>query len=143
MSEVNHGIVMLMPDYSNWTEWTEQRLQKLFQRYDLKFFDGRLSENGWTVKVKSIPRRGQGMVMFKFFTDEYEKQILFDPLYCWSNNWRMRADLLHEMAHAASGDGGHHENGAWCAEMKRLKVAGAPVGAGLHYERKQERAWKK
>lgn len=112
------------------SEWTEPRLQELFRRYDREFFDGRLT--GWTVRMKKPHSRGRGAVDFAAFTDDHAKEILLDPLYCVFDRL-VESHLLHEMAHAASGDAWHHKTGPWYLEMKRLEEAGAPVG----------RSWKK
>ncbi len=112
------------------TVWTEQRLQTQFRLYDLMFFDGRLSD--WTVLAKEPFPRGTASgtpVLFVGFTDEWKKQILVSPVTLGiSKDSRIKSVLLHEMAHAASGDGTHGKTGAWGQEMNRLKAARAPVG---------------
>jgi hypothetical protein len=101
-------------------QWDSQRLQRLFDRYNERFFGGRLV--GWTVvpfsgKVKGAIGHCHGQCV-----DEM-KQIRICGTYHESDR-EVRATLVHEMAHAVTS--GEHED-EWPAEMKRLRRAGAPT----------------
>jgi hypothetical protein len=108
-------------------------LGRLFDRYNLKYFDGRLS--GWTVGCTNADRtlcriepNVGGLCCLA------TKRISID-IENWWTSWDLRMTMIHEMAHAASFDESHWGDGAWFAEMERLKRAGAPAHSPTKYLR--------
>jgi hypothetical protein len=53
----------------------------------------------------------------------------------WTDDRELRSTLLHEMAHAASGDPGHFGGEPWHEEMERIRRAGAPTHNPRRYSR--------
>ena len=97
------------------TTWTDERLQRLFQNYNRKFWKGQLA--GWIVNAEENHYVAQGYCNRK--------------TKCISVRWEahrtdmeVRATLVHEMAHAASSV---YHGRVWRNEMGRLKKAGAPT----------------
>jgi SprT-like family len=94
--------------------WGEKRLQCLFERYNRKHWRGRLPQ--YRVVPTALDCLGQC---------RHQKRIIeIDPNRHESDR-RVRATLLHEMAHAAAPGRGHGLK--FFAEMERLLRRGALV----------------
>jgi hypothetical protein len=97
-------------------KWPEKRLQRLFQRYNQKFWNGRLA--GWMVQDSpDIPS------IYGYCSSSKTKRI-YVRVEAHKSDRHVRATLIHEMAHAATYRG---HGGRWLLEMQRLKRAGAPT----------------
>jgi hypothetical protein len=96
-------------------EWTERRLQRLFQLYNRKFWNCRLT--GWTADFDVDHPGGFG------YCNRKTKRISV-RLANHTSDQSVRATLVDEMAHAASSLG-HGKK--WRLEMQRLRRAGAPT----------------
>ncbi len=118
--------------------WSEQRLTRLFERYNRKFFAGRLS--GWTVSHtwdEPFDRYKDGA----YFTGycNLERKRIFVHLNC-QTDYEVRTTLLHEMAHAVTNDPQHKIGGAWAVEIERLRAAGARVPSAAYHIGRLSRA---
>jgi hypothetical protein len=102
---------------SSLTVWEDSRLMSQFERYNLRFWSGRLE--GWSVIESEECAGTYGEC------DPSRRLILVRP---WKHNsdFEVRATLVHEMAHAAS-NRDHDEK--WRMEMMRVKALGAPTDA--------------
>jgi predicted SprT family Zn-dependent metalloprotease len=92
----------------------QQALEKTFQKFNLRFFNGRLSL--WRLRL-SRDLNGQG------YCEPSSLSIHINPARCHSND-EFQVTILHEMAHAIA-DMSHGVR--WRNEMRRLRQAGAPV----------------
>jgi hypothetical protein len=97
------------------TNWTDERLRRLFERYNARFWSGALA--GWTAEFLSDHSGAFG------FCDKNAKRVEI-RLETHKSDREVRATLVHEMAHAAVG-ADHDET--WRLEMVRLRKAGAPT----------------
>ena len=95
--------------------WSDERLRRLFDRYNQRFFSGRLSD--WTVDSSENHLGHYG------YCNPETKRISI-RVEAHRNDRQVRATLVHEMAHAVT-DVDH--NAEWQSEMARLKSAGAPT----------------
>jgi hypothetical protein len=107
------------------------RFQRLFDRYNRRFFGGQLS--GWTVGCSDADRAKCGD-KFAGFCDPDAKRISLNT-EPWISSWEVRRIIVHEMAHAATSDMEHWSGGRWCEEMERLRRAGAPAEDPARYVR--------
>jgi len=97
--------------------WTEERLQRLFDDYNRRYWRGRLPR--YNVVISDT--------YWGSACDRRNRQVFFHPVvFERSSERQVRETLLHEMAHAAT-PGVHSK--AWYREMKRLHRLGAPVDA--------------
>ena len=95
--------------------WTDDRLNRLFARYNQEFWSGRLA--GWKALARDDHNGLYG------FTDDKQRQV-YIRLSVHPDDHELRATLIHEMAHAATNlDHGR----TWRKEMVRLKREGAPT----------------
>jgi hypothetical protein len=95
--------------------WSEERLRRLFDRYDRIYWRGNLS--GYRVVLADLSQeRCVGRC------DWSKKIIKIDPH--GESDHDVRATLLHEMAHAASRSG---HTVPFFAQLERLLKRGAPV----------------
>jgi hypothetical protein len=119
--------------------WNDKRLQRLFDRYNRRFFDSRLV--GWTVGCgqsdRAVCRRRPGSP-FAGYCADWTKRISMDIWPSWSDR-KVRSTLLHEMAHASSGDGFHYHSGPWAKEMKRIRRLGATTHCPHRFIRRVDR----
>jgi SprT-like family protein len=93
------------------------KLQKLFERYDRRFFGGQL--RGWTVDEVHCSDSGAGHGEYGSCCNETREifiQIGLSPS-------EKRKTLLHEMCHAVASDECHDE--PWQREMLRIAELGA------------------
>lgn len=97
------------------TNWTHQRIQRLFNRYTKRFWQGKLA--GWTVDTSGDHPGAFGYcnpnthrISVRLGTHETDREV--------------KATLVHEMAHAAT-NGAHGRK--WRNELERLTKAGAPT----------------
>lgn len=98
--------------------WTEENLQRAFNRYNAKYWRGRLP--GYRIVIEAMPE-AMGLC------DSRRKIITVDVLR-HKNRRGMRSTLLHEMAHAAAdirGSQGHDLK--FFAEIEKLLRMRAPV----------------
>lgn len=95
------------------TTWTDSRLARLFDRYNRRFWNGRLPK--YSVIASDLYRGG--------LCKKRERQI-FINLDTFRSDKEIRATLLHEMAHAATRDS---HGKYWQSEMERLAEEGAPI----------------
>ncbi len=94
---------------------TQSRLEQIFDRYNRRYWRGRLPSYQIIVSEKH----------WGSCCDRKSRQIYMHPvLFERFDQNAIRRTLLHEMAHAAT-QGVHGE--AWQREMKRLHRRGAPV----------------
>jgi hypothetical protein len=95
--------------------WNDERLRKLFDRYNQLYWRGTLS--GYRVEMADLSKeRAWGICEWK------TKTIRIDPRH--RNSLSIRGTLLHEMAHAASRSG---HTVPFFAQLERLLKRGAPV----------------
>jgi hypothetical protein len=97
------------------TEWTQQRLLRLFEGYNRRFFKRRLT--GWKADLS-----GDHPGEFGFCNEEAKRISVRSDTH--ASDQAVRRTLAHEMAHASSNPD-HGE--AWRLEMQRLRRAGAPT----------------
>ena len=76
------------------TNWTEARLQRLFDRYNCRYCCGKLS--GWRVVIEQQDAPWAGLCVHR------DRKIRID-VAGHPSDVRVRHTLLHEMAHAAAG----------------------------------------
>lgn len=103
------------------TKWTQARLEKLFARYNRRYWRGRLPS------YSVAPGRLDGSVGL---CDRAERRITID-LRAHPSDAAVRDTLLHEIAHAADTTGNPvaHGRGFW-AQVERLLRQGAPINVG-------------
>jgi hypothetical protein len=101
------------------SEWTEQRLQRLYARYNCRFWAGRLP----AVRVCI-----SNLAVCYGEWDVGQWQIKIDIERHESNDREIRATLLHEMAHVAAGPG--HNSKFWL-QIERLLRQRAPITVGF------------
>ena len=105
------------------TLWTHKRLQRLFDRYNVKFWGGKLPR--YTVIASILTPHELGICHID------ERRIEIDP-HAALDDREIHATLLHEMAHAATPDDGHGP--LWQSEMRRLiRIASADLKAKLQF----------
>ena len=95
------------------TTWTDDRLARLFDRYNRRFWNCRLPK--YSVIASGLYRGG--------LCKKRERQIFLN-LDTFRSDEEIRGSLLHEMAHAATRD---THGKYWQNEMKRLAGEGAPI----------------
>jgi hypothetical protein len=95
------------------SEWTEQRVQRLFERYDGRFISRRLAE--WKTDLS-------GDYPGCFGYCDIQTKRLYVRFEAHTSDRQLRATLVHEMAHASVSSRDHEE--IWRLEMGRLKKAG-------------------
>jgi hypothetical protein len=94
------------------------RLQRLYDRYNQRFWDGRLQK--YSLRVDDT-------LEFMGLCNTTQRLILINPTK-HPTDTGVRSTLLHEIAHAAApGDG--HGYKFW-AEVERLLQQGAPISVG-------------
>jgi len=96
--------------------WTERRLQRLYQRYNRRYWRGELCS--FKVEIEAC-RRSRG------FTHHLTRRIVVDVDGPWLDD-DIRLTLLHEMVHVAVPDSPSHGLGFWL-EVDRLLQKGAPA----------------
>src|SRR6266576_2871566 len=101
--------------------WQQMNVQKLFERYNRRYFEGRL--RGWTVDevhCSDLPAGSHGEYGACDNTArEIFIQIRLSPA-------EKRKTLLHEMCHAAAPETGNECHGrVWQKEMLRIAELGA------------------
>ena len=97
------------------TAWTSARLNRLFATYNRRFWKNRLA--AWRVDTSGDHQGGYG------FCDSRNKRIHV-RLSTHSDDYEVRATLVHEMAHAATNT---YHGPQWRKEMERLRSEGAPT----------------
>lgn len=107
------------------TRWTEDRLAKLFHRYNRLYWRGRLPK--YTIRI-SAPPKGETYVGL---CKRRERLIIIDVMAHRSDR-EIRSTLLHEMAHAAdTGRGPFHHGYKFWAEIEKLLAQSAPIQIGF------------
>ena len=97
------------------TAWTSRRLQRLFVRYNKRFWKGKLPQYSVVATTQyngGLCKKRERTILINIYTQECDR--------------RVRSTLLHEMAHAACPSGADHGK-VWLKEMERLKERGAPI----------------
>jgi hypothetical protein len=97
------------------TEWTQQRVERLFERYNRIYWRGKLS--GYRVVLADLSKESAWGLC------EWRKKIIKINPHRESDR-EVRATLLHEMAHAASRSG---HTVPFFAQLERLIKRGAVV----------------
>ena len=95
------------------TVWTDKRLQQLFRKYNRLYW------------CSDLPK--YSVIFTKDFNGarcEKSRRTIFINADIHESDKQLRADLLHEMAHAATNIG---HGKLWKAEMDRIRNLGAPV----------------
>jgi hypothetical protein len=104
------------------TIWTEQRLRRLFDRYNKTYWRGKLSH--YAVRVRTLDDC-VGICDYK------SREILLN-IDVHHDDRRIRATLLHEMTHVAAPKSGLDGHGyKFWAETERLLRQGAPIEVGM------------
>jgi hypothetical protein len=103
------------------THWTEERLQRLFLRYNRKYWDARLRI--YRLRLKDLaPRVG---------LCEPTRRTIFIDTEAHPNDREIRSTLLYEMAHAAApNDNPAHGYGFW-SQLEMLLRKKAPIFIGF------------
>ena len=101
------------------SKWTEQRLERLFGRYNQNYFSGKLRR--YAVHIRKL----EGYVGF---IDYGKREILIDVEEHESDPG-IRATLLHEMTHESAGKNGHGYR--FWAETEKLLRQKAPIDVGM------------
>jgi hypothetical protein len=101
------------------SNWTESRLQRLFVRYNRRFWHGRLRGVRFCI---SPLERCYGEWLLK------QREIRIDIDRHEGNDREIRSTLLHEMCHVAAGP--DHNSKFW-AEIERLLCRRAPIAVGF------------
>lgn len=103
-------------------EWTDRRLNKLFAFYNRKYWDGQLKSFAVTgCNVRTLRARGA-----MGSCDSVNKLIMVD-IPAHKNEKELRATLLHEMAHAASGKDTIAHGYQFWAQIEMLLQKQAPI----------------
>ena len=100
-------------------DWTEDRLHRLFERYNRKYWHERLS----ALKLVIAPldsAQGQWDPKNRVITIDIERH---------KNDREVRSTLLHEMCHAADPQSEGHDD-KFFAQLEKLLEQGAPIGVG-------------
>ena len=90
------------------SKWTEQRLQRLFARYNRRF---------WAGHVREVRVRISGLDGNYGEWDVEQDEIRIDIARHGNNDRELRATLLHEMVHVVAGAG--HGRKFWI-QIERL-----------------------
>jgi hypothetical protein len=93
--------------------WTESRLQKLFEEYNRRYWQGRLPV--YRVRIDTSHRGAQC---------DRDERVIWMSLDCD----HPRIILLHEMAHASPRRGSSGHGRVWQSEVERVVQLGAPAG---------------
>ena len=101
------------------SNWTEPRLQRLFVRYNRRFWHGRL--RGVRVCISPL-ERCYGQWVYK------HREIRIDIDLHKGNDREIRSTPLYEMCHVAAGPG--HNSKFWL-EIERLLGRRAPINVGF------------
>jgi hypothetical protein len=104
------------------TVWTEQRLQRLFARYNRRFWQGRLA----SVQVHIADLDGL-YGLYELYERKQRKITVNIGLL--PDDREIRATLLHEMAHVAARAAGHGSE--FWSQIERLLRQNAPITVGF------------
>lgn len=107
------------------TAWTNRRLERLFERYNEKFWDGRLNKIKILVADLASDSRERIAGRFSLLPID-EAKILVDPAACGSD-LEVRRTLLHEMCHLALCCMDDDHGPVFLSELKRIWSRGAPI----------------
>jgi hypothetical protein len=99
------------------TVWSLNRLQRLFDRYNKRFWGN--SIRGFTVSIKALS--GPNGIC-----EVFEREICID-IDSHSSDREVRATLLHEMAHASAGPRGIGHGYKFWEQMEMLLEKRAPI----------------
>lgn len=107
------------------TAWAETRLQRLYQRYNRRYWNGKLPRYSVEIRKPEAQWRWVG------FCDSKQRTILID-ISAHESDQAVRGSLLHEMAHAAVGEKERIAHGyRFWGELERLLRLRAPISVGL------------
>ena len=104
---------------ANMSNWTEQRLRRLFDRYNRRFWRNRL--RGVRISITSLEHLGEW--------DPKQREIRIDVDRHKGNDREIRSTLLHEICHVVATGPGH--NSKFWAEIERLLRRKAPISVGF------------
>jgi len=106
------------------TQWTNRRLERLFLRYNKRYWEDRLPH--YKVAIRKM-RDALGLCKLSI------RKIYIDTNHI-SSDRMIHSVLLHEMAHAAEGIAGKwygsHNNIQFLSELEKLLEKGAPIRIG-------------
>src|SRR6516225_9519030 len=96
------------------TQWNERRLERLFERYNQKFWRGQLPR--YRLRIATLGERlGQC---------DWKKKLIEIDIEANTNDRQIRCTLLHEMVHAATRTG---HGVKFFAQIERLMRRGALI----------------
>jgi len=102
------------------TNWTQQRLQRLFQRYDRHYWRGKLSR--YSVSIGDLKDKGAVGFCYRPL-----HKIVVD-IAAHNSDAEIRATLLHEMAHAADNSTSRYAHGdGFFRQIEHLLRERAPI----------------
>ena len=104
------------------TNWTDRRLQKLFQRYRTRYWPRRRRLLRYRVAFGELAN-----VMGEC---RYADRLIVINLPCHRSDRELRSTLLHEMCHAVAGPGTRH-NSPFFEQLEHLLSQGAPIAVGF------------
>ncbi len=103
------------------TTWTQARLQRLFERYDRRYWRGKLSRV-YAVEIADLSKNRHLGICYR-----KTRKIVLD-ITAHSKDREIRATLLHEMAHAADKSKSRHDHGdGFLAQIEYLLRKRAPI----------------
>jgi hypothetical protein len=105
------------------TQWSDAGLRRLFDRYNQKFWRGKL--RGYTVGTKDLSGEGEMGVC------DCKRRTISIDVAAHRNDREVRATLLHEMAHAAAPNGYPAHGYPFWGQLEMLLKKGAPVSIGF------------
>lgn len=104
------------------TKWDEQRLTRLFDRYNRRYWSGRLPRYHMVVGPDTEHTNALGTCCARH-------RIIHINVACHESDRKVRSTLLHEMAHAATKKGRVHEV-YFFAQLEKLLRKGARISVG-------------
>lgn len=105
--------------------WTETRLQRLYRRYNRRYWSDKLPRYRVEIAKPKAPQQWAG------FCDSKQRTILID-ISTHQSDLDVRRTLLHEMAHAAAGRKERTAHGyRFWSQLERLLRLRAPISVGF------------
>lgn len=101
--------------------WSQQRLSRLFDRYNQRYWSGRLPWYRFVVGPDPAHKDALG-------TCRARQRIIHVDIASHKSDREVRSTLLHEMAHAATKKRSHGVN--FFAQLEKLLGKGAPISVG-------------
>jgi hypothetical protein len=101
--------------------WTERRLERLYARYNRRFWQGRLTTP--RIRITNVEDGAIGEWVLR------QREIRID-VDAHTSDRGIRHTLLHEMCHQAASPGGGHGSKFW-TQIERLLRQKAPITIGF------------